>query len=121
MYRWVQLALRLSATCLFLGLAWLHLFWESPYLARMDQLPEDLAFNPDIVAKSVGGFFLLAGLVMVAWRPRWLVWGVLFVAIVPTGLWVYCQAPAGKVPLASMLGNLLLVFTPWLLLFGMLG
>lgn len=112
--------LSIAAVCLFLGLAWTNLFWETPYRPVLEAL--SLSRLPEShFARGVGVFFLLCGLITIIWRPAWLSIAVLILCLIPVGFFT-----AGNVMLAAgerdqiaiLASSAVLIGTPLILLFA---
>ncbi|MEM1295534.1 MAG: hypothetical protein AAGH89_09220 [Verrucomicrobiota bacterium] len=121
MSRPVSLFLRLATLCLFLGLAWIHLFWESetPYAQIIGQSGGMLSdLDPQVVAWSFGGWFLATGLAVIIWQPSWLVVVFLLLGMAPIGCFAVGSFATSNAPLSSLLGSTAIFMTPLVLCFG---
>ena len=113
MPQWVFRLFRFSIACLFLGQAWLHFFWPTPYEALAPQLPGEFkSLDLELVAKGLGGFYLLSGVFVLIGRPKFLVAIILLLTIVPLGLLDYSWARAGAAPVVSLVGGAALWLAP---------
>ncbi|MFT5467719.1 MAG: hypothetical protein ACI8UO_002826 [Verrucomicrobiales bacterium] len=95
MSRSATILLMIAAVSLFFGLAWTNLFWDTPYEPVLKALALDQVQEIN-VARGVGGFLLLCGLITMIWRPAWLSATALILSLVPIGFFV-----AGTVMLAT--------------------
>lgn len=117
----MSLFLRLATLCLFLGLAWIHLFWdaETPYAAIIDGNEGFLSsVDSQVVSWSLGGWFLATGLAVIIWQPTWLVVVFLLGAMAPLGVFAFGSFAANETPLGILLGFTAIFFTPLVLCFG---
>tara|TARA_R110002096_G_scaffold147671_22_gene307829 strand:- start:30765 stop:31703 length:939 start_codon:yes stop_codon:yes gene_type:complete len=121
MSRPVSLFLRLASLCLFLGLAWIHLFWdaETPSaqaLAKYGGVFPNL--DSELVSRGMGGWFLASGLAVILWQPKWLVVLFIVLATVPLSLFALGSCAVSETPISNLLGALAILLTPLILCLG---
>ncbi len=121
MTRPVSLLLRIATLCLFLGLAWIHLYWEkeTPYGAAIERYGQILpSVDPYLLSWGVGGWFLASGLAIIVWRPAWLVTFFVLLSMAPLSLLAFSHFAANSAPVSSLLGSAALLATPLVLCLG---
>lgn len=116
---WVIGLLRLASASLFFGEAWLHWFAETGYAdALQEPLLQGLAIDPVWLDRGLGAWFFASGLILIFWKPKWLVGFTLLISMGALVFIALCWWLPASSRIATLTGNAILIFAPAVLLAG---